>query len=767
MSIDRFSPQLAAFVPLFYAAWSDAVLSPSEVQLIHQQINALSWLNAVDKKQLLQWSDPKNPPSDALLLNWLNLIKEHAQKSASNGRQQLVDIGIAMAKSSGSDMQWLTKETTQALQQLEQAIGLTSLEMHAHLLSQEQIKQEKEAILQQATVNTTGLQALLDDEYQVIRQKVFRVLQDPMFELNLIRNKEEYREQVLQWCQLIADQGFGALHFPEAYGGKNDMGAFSAVFETLGYHDLSLVVKFGVQFGLWGGAVLWLGTDKHHQRYLHDIGNLSLPGCFAMTETGHGSNVRDCETTATYDPKDDSIIVHSPNISSGKDYIGNAAAHGQMAAVFAQLIVHGENHGVHAILVPLRTKNGIIHPGVKIEDCAYKLGLNGVDNGRIWFDHVRVPRFNLLNKFGNIDENGRYSSPIKSEAKRFFTMLGTLVGGRLCVPRAGLSAAKSSLTIAVKYALKRRQFGPEGEAEMLIMDYPSHQRRLMPRLAKAYALDFALTYLTKRFCDRTEADMRTIETLAAALKSAATWFASDTIQACREACGGKGYLAENRFADFKADSDIFTTFEGDNTVLMQLVAKGVLSDFNKEITEDGWKSMLSFATTRLADTIREKNFIHSNNIDEEHLCSSAFQLASMEYRLRDLSISVGQRLRKYIARGIDPHQAFLKCQLHLLAVAQAYVDHLVLEQFVQQVQACTNSELQQSLKLLCDLYALDTLEKNKGWYLEQGCMSGSKTRAIRRQVDKLCKKVRNNAAGYVDAFGIPAHCLAAPIASYS
>ena len=393
--------------------------------------------------------------------------------------------------------------------------------------------------------------------------------------------------------------------------------------------------------------------------------------------------------------------------------------------------------------------------------------LNGVDNGRIWFNQVRVPRFNLLNKFGNIDEHGQYSSPIKSEAKRFFTMLGTLVGGRLCVPRAGLSAAKSSLAIAVKYALKRRQFGAENQQEMLIMDYPSHQRRLMPSLAKAYALDFALTYLTKRFSDRTEADMRSIETLAAALKSEATWFTSDTIQACREACGGKGYLAENRFADFKADSDIFTTFEGDNTVLMQLVAKGVLSDFNKEITEDGWKSMVSFVSSRFADTIREKNFINSHNSDECHLCSADFQLAATEYRLRDLSVSVGQRLRHYIARGIDPHQAFLKCQNHLLALAKAYVDFVVLEQFIKQVNECTDSKLQQNLKVLCDLYALHTIESHKGWYLEQACMSGSKTRAIRRLVDKLCKKVRNDVACYIEAFGIPEHCLAAPIATYS
>ena len=763
----QLTPQLATFIPLFYVAWSDAVLSPSEVVLIQDKIKQFKWLSEDDKDQLMQWSDPLQPPSDALMLEWLTAIGQHAQKSASNGRQKLVDIGLSMAKSSGSTAEWLTDDTLKALRQLEKAIGLTSLEMHAQLLSQDQIKQERLAVLEQSSIDIQGLKALLDDDYQALRQKVFRVLQDPMFKLQHIRNKEEYREQVLQWCQLIADQGFGALHFPDVYGGKNDMGAFAAVFETLGYHDLSLVVKFGVQFGLWGGAVLWLGTEKHHQRYLKDIGSLALPGCFAMTETGHGSNVRDCETTATYDPYDDCLIVHSPSQDSGKDYIGNAAAHGQMAAVFAQLIVQGENHGVHAILVPLRDKNANVHPGVRIEDCAYKLGLNGVDNGRIWFNQVRVPRFNLLNKFGNIDEHGQYSSPIKSEAKRFFTMLGTLVGGRLCVPRAGLSAAKSSLAIAVKYALKRRQFGAEHQQEMLIMDYPSHQRRLMPSLAKAYALDFALTYLTKRFSDRTEADMRSIETLAAALKSEATWFTSDTIQACREACGGKGYLAENRFADFKADSDIFTTFEGDNTVLMQLVAKGVLSDFNKEITEDGWKSMVSFVSSRFADTIREKNFINSHNSDECHLCSANFQLAATEYRLRDLSVSVGQRLRHYIARGIDPHQAFLKCQNHLLALAKAYVDFVVLEQFIKQVNECTDSKLQQNLKVLCDLYALHTIESHKGWYLEQACMSGSKTRAIRRLVDKLCKKVRNDVACYIEAFGIPEHCLAAPIATYS
>ena len=62
-------------------------------------------------------------------------------------------------------------------------------------------------------------------------------------------------------------------------------------------------------------------------------------------------------------------------------------------------------------------------------------------------------------------------------------MLGTLVSGRITVARFALSAAKSGQAIAVRYAGRRRQFGPAGGAERLLRDYQSHQRRLMPALA--------------------------------------------------------------------------------------------------------------------------------------------------------------------------------------------------------------------------------------------------------------------------------------------
>ena len=256
--------------------------------------------------------------------------------------------------------------------------------------------------------------------------------------------------------------------------------------------NLSLMVKAGVQWGLFGGAVQALGTDRHHERYLPAIMSLELPGCFAMTETGHGSDVQHLRTTAVYDPDSEEFVVHTPHESARKEYIGNAARDGRMAVVFAQLITAGEGHGVHALMVPIRDESGAPLPGVRIEDCGRKAGLNGVDNGRLTFDRVRVPRENLLNRYGDVAADGTYSSPIGSSGKRFFTMLGTLIRGRVSVAGTAMTAAKLALEIALRYGSARRQFDRPGtDEETVVLDYLGHQRKLLPKLARTYALHFA------------------------------------------------------------------------------------------------------------------------------------------------------------------------------------------------------------------------------------------------------------------------------------
>lgn len=755
------NPSLYVFLPIYYAVWSDAVLTPTEISTIEGLLNKQDWLSTQEKEFLLAQLDPTSPPSPDELKAWLTEIQKVANQESADKKLGLVEIGLALAQLHHSKNGIDTK-AKESLHEIEDVLGLISSES-TFLFHVAKRKTITEGQVTKSSFNIDTMAALLDGEYADIIKKVKTITSDPAFQYIDTDNLNERRQKVLEWCQLLAKQGFGSMAFPKEYGGGGSMGNYFAIMEALSYHDLSMVIKFGVQFGLWGMSVYFLGTEKHHKKYLKDIGTLELPGCFAMTETGHGSNVKGILTTATYNHADKTFTIHTPNESARKEYIGNAALHGQAATTFAKLIIDGRDYGVSAFVVPLRDKQGNLHPGVTIKDCGRKMGLNGVDNGVIYFDHVRIPKDNMLDRFAGVDENGKFTSPIASDNRRFFTMLGTLVGGRIGIPRSGNSASKSGLTIAIKYGDQRRQFGPEHEPEVPILNYRTHQRRLMPLLANVYALHFSLQYLTERFLKRREEDMQEIEALAAGLKSFATWNTTQTLQECREACGGKGYLSENRIDALKNDSDIYTTFEGDNTVLMQLVAKSRLTEFKQEFSNINFFGIVNYVTEQAKTSITEMNYVTIRNTDEDHLLDPEFQLSAFRYRERDILTSAARRLKKHLSSGMDSFDAFNQTQFHLVNVGHAYIERVILEQFIEQVERTKDKACKAVLKKLCDLFALSQIEKNKGWYLEHGYMESVKTKAIRKLVNQLCWEIRQEAVPLVDAFKIPERCLGAPI----
>ena len=307
----------------------------------------------------------------------------------------------------------------------------------------------------------------LDGRWHMVKGRSREQLSGEVFRPHYTPNTVIARTKVLEQLKIIAAAGAAEDGFRKEHGGTGDVGAAVTTIEMLAMSDLSLMVKAGVQWGLFGGAIENLGTERHHEAYVRKIIDLELLGCFAMTETGHGSDVQSLETTATYDRETDEFVINSPTKTSRKDYIGGAAETATMAAVFAQLITAGPgeeptNHGVHCFVVPIRDDEGNDLPGVTTSDCDYKGGLPGVDNGRIMFDHVRVPRDNLLNKYGDVADDGTYSSPIDNPNRRFFTMLGTLVRGRVTVGGSAAAAARVALDIATRYALLRKQFKAPG-----------------------------------------------------------------------------------------------------------------------------------------------------------------------------------------------------------------------------------------------------------------------------------------------------------------
>ena len=427
----------------------------------------------------------------------------------------------------------------------------------------------------------------------------------------------------------------------------------------------------------------------------------------------------------------------------------------------------GERHGVHAFVVPIRDENGHPLPGVRLEDNGQKLGMNGVDNGRLWFDHVKVPRVEMLDRFAQVAPDGAYASKIANPAARFFTTIGTLVGGRVSVGHSGNSIAKAGLTIAIRYAARRRQFGPaKAERETLLLDYPAHQRRLMPFLANVYALDFAFKDLTKLNATAKPENYRTVETTAAGLKAFATWNMTTSLQTGREACGGEGFLAINRFAALKGDSDIFTTFEGDNTVLMQLVSKNLLTDFKDSFKGKTQAELARFVVGERVAALAARNPLRTFRHDPAHLQDRAVQLDLFRHREHTMLVAAGNRLRAMTTgeKKTDAYTAFTAMQTELLALAFAHVERVVLERFDAAIAACPDASLRPVLNRLANLFALFHLEKHAAWFLEHGVFTGAKSRAVTRAVDCLCAEVRQEAVALVDSFGIPPQCLAAPIA---
>jgi acyl-CoA oxidase len=623
------------------------------------------------------------------------------------------------------------------------------------------------------SLDASRLQRHLDGEHATIRDRVREWLSRPGNAPADHLPLEEHREQVLAWAKELAREGDPALLFPEEYGGQDAVAAGVTAFETLAFGDLSLLVKCGVQFGLFGGAVLHLGTERHHERYLRDIVSLALPGCFAMTETGHGSNVQQIETTATYDADACEFVVHTPTHDATKDYIGNAARDGRMAAVFAQLDVGGEERGVHCLLVPIRDDDGEPLPGVTIDDCGPKLGLDGVDNGRIAFEHVRVPREALLDRYAEVREDGTYHSSIENPTKRFFTMLGTLVQGRVSICGASIGATKVALVIAVRHALQRRQFGPPDGEEAVLLDYRTHQRRLLIPLAMTYGLHFAqerlVAELHEVFTDRSggeDRNRRELETLAAGLKAVATWHATSTIQECREACGGAGYLRRNRFAALKADTDVFTTFEGDNTVLLQLCAKNLLTDYKDAFGELDPLGTAQFVAGQVIETVAERSgarevldriatTLTPGRDDDADLDSREAQLDLFRWRQEHVLAGVARRLKRGIDKGAEPFGVLVDAQDHVLAAARAWVDLVVLEAFADGIERCEDPGLREVLDRLCSLFALSRIEADRGWFQEHGRLSSPRSKAVIKSVNGLCAELRDHAGLLVEAFGVP------------
>ncbi|EFA76041.1 hypothetical protein PPL_10620 [Heterostelium album PN500] len=527
---------------------------------------------------------------------------------------------------------------------------------------------------------------------------------------------------------------------------KSEIGRLMAPAVVIGMLcDFSASVKMGVHVWLYGGSIAHLGTAKHQEFYNDSVRKFEAPGCFAMTELGHGSNIRSLETIATYNHARRSFVIQTPTASARKVFLGNSGE-AQFAVVFARLLMpshagqQAQDHGLHGFAVRIRDTNKSLFRGVNWSDCGEKMGLNGTDNGYLWFDQFEVPYDALLDAHGSIDVNGVYTSIHKNQGKRFTAMLSALFYTRLAVSGGCVGASQAALSIAINYAFQRRQFGLPQQPEELLIHYSTHQSRLMPSLAGSVIMGVVQMYIEERWAKVSAVDQREVETLICGFKAFSTWESVNALQNARECSGGQGYLASNIIALLRIDADVMLTLEGDNTVLCQQVAKDLITDMQK-------KGAFGF----LMNNITEEMATYFSSGD---ILSPEFLIYVLGYRESRLCRMAAMRLRK-MAKLHGGFSAWNKCLDHLIILAKAHVERRIIEIFYQRMLANAKPEIAGILKLILTTYALYLIDRSRGFYIEHSIISKKRCKQIKNTLVRLCEDMTVNSKDIIQSFGVP------------
>ncbi|XP_077990268.1 peroxisomal acyl-coenzyme A oxidase 1-like isoform X1 [Glandiceps talaboti] len=520
---------------------------------------------------------------------------------------------------------------------------------------------------------------------------------------------------------------------------------------------------FALHFAMFIPTLSGQGDEQQRKFWLPLAENLQIIGTYAQTELGHGTFIRGLETTATFDPKTEEFVLHSPTLSSLKWWPGNLGKTVTHAVVLAQLYTKGVCHGLHSFVVQLRSlEDHQPLPGVTLGDIGPKLGYASNDNGFLGFDHFRIPRRNMLMRHSKVEPDGTY---IKPKAQRL--TYGTMVFVRMSIVHGAAQSLAMAATIAIRYSAVRRQteLTPGGK-EPQIMDYQSQQLKLFPLLASSYAFYFAAWSVRMRYIEvQMQINSGNVESLpelhalSAGLKAFTSNTTNEGIETCRMSCGGHGYSCASGFPEIYALATPMCTYEGENTVMLLQTARYLMKCAGSMSSGETLPGFVLYLTQTKKGKCPARNESDLLNLDT---LSAAFQ-----YRAYSLVVDAAGKLKEQTVKGKPQHEAWNNCHIYLLKAATAHCHFYVVQNFVNYMKETEMSDSARTvLTQLCQLYAVHGIMQNSGDFLAHGYLNGDQIAMAQRLVGTLMAQIRPNAVALVDAFDFHDDILCSQLGRY-
>jgi len=519
-------------------------------------------------------------------------------------------------------------------------------------------------------------------------------------------------------------------------------------------------------------------SPEQRSRWLEKSLRFEIIGAYAQTELAHGSNVRGIETVAVYDAESDSFDLHSPTLTSTKWWPGGLGKTCTHAVVYANLITKDRNHGPHPFMVRIRSEDK--HeplPGIEVGDIGTKLGYNSMDNGYARFNHVKVPRSDMLNGFASLTRDGVYSKRSGAEKVAYGIMLD--VRCRIVANSAYVLAR--ALTIAIRYSCVRLQgSGPpqSAPAERAVMDYPTQQKILLPLLALAFSLDFCGRAVREQYDAYLSSshDLSLLPDLhctTASLKALVTIKVADGMEAARKACGGHGFLQNAGFGDLLTSYLPFCTLEGTREVLGQQAGRFLVKELSRggrgrggagsSSSTSSTSSSTSYLSAATATEGGKEGLpglegVRFSSTSDAEFESLATQLVACFQRRARALVSVAAAAVQRALPSLGQEEALVSAGIELVAASEAHAELLIVTAFHRGLAKSGNGLKEGATKTqvrnLFLLHCLSLIELNAGQFILSGAVTARQAAAASSAVGAGCRELRKHAVKLVEAWAL-------------